>query len=157
MNESLAEVASLLAHQFELDKVALHTEFDPSLPQIVADAEKLKQVFMNLLMNAKQAISGKGEIVVRTSKESSGDRVRVSVTAHRMRHTSDLIDKIFDPFFTTKPVGEVDRIGTLVSYGIIQDHSGRIEVESHAGKGSKFVVTLPVQEDSSHATTKQDS
>lgn len=157
LNESLAEVASLLAHQFELDKVALHTEFDPSLPQIVADAEKLKQVFMNLLMNAKQAISGKGEIVVRTSKESPGDRVQVSVTDTGCGIPSDLIDKIFDPFFTTKPVGEGTGLGLSVSYGIIQDHSGRIEVESHAGKGSKFVVTLPVQEESSHAATKQDS
>ncbi len=74
LNESLAEVASLLAHQFELDKVALHTEFDPSLPQIVADAEKLKQVFHESVDECEAAISGKGEIVVRTSKESSGDR-----------------------------------------------------------------------------------
>ncbi len=111
----------------------MHTEFDPSLPQIVADAEKLKQVFMNLLMNAKQAISGKGEIVVRTSKESSGDRVRVSVTDTRCGITSDLIDKIFDPFFTTNQ-WEKYRIGTLRQLWYHQDHSGRIEVEITRGK-----------------------
>jgi two-component system, NtrC family, sensor kinase len=157
LNESLTEVTSLLAHQFELDNIVLRTELDGSLPKMVADAEKLKQVFMNLLMNAKQAISGKGQITIATSKEDSGESVQVSVADTGCGIPSDLIDKIFDPFFTTKPVGEGTGLGLSVSYGIIQDHSGRIEVESHPGQGSKFVITLPVQEEPSHATTEQDS
>lgn len=157
LNESLREVTSLLAHQFELDNIALRTELDGSLPNMVADAEKLKQVFMNLLMNAKQAISGKGEITIATSKEGSGESVQVSVSDTGCGIPPDLIDKVFDPFFTTKPVGEGTGLGLSVSYGIIQDHGGRIEVESQPGQGSKFVVTLPVQADPSSSITEQDS
>ncbi|MBI5250360.1 MAG: PAS domain S-box protein [Desulfomonile tiedjei] len=155
VNECLTEVNSLLAHQFELDKITLRTDLDGLIPKIVADAEKLKQVFMNLMVNAKQAISGRGEITVTTSIEDSANSVRISIADTGCGIPHQLIDKVFDPFFTTKPVGEGTGLGLSVSYGIIQDHNGRIEVESRQGKGTKFVITLPVEGDREQATTEQ--
>jgi PAS domain S-box-containing protein len=147
VNESLEEVISLLRHQFELDNIAVDTRLDRSLPRLIADGEKLKQVFMNLLMNAKQAISGEGSIEVSTCLDSSGDHVLVSISDDGCGIPASQIDKIFDPFFTTKPVGEGTGLGLSVSYGIIQDHDGRIEVDSRPGKGSTFTLVLPVGED----------
>ncbi len=155
VNECLREVSSLLAHQLELDNIAVRTDLDESIPKIIADAEKLKQVFMNLLMNAKQAISRNGEITVTTSIEDSGDSVQVSISDTGCGIPHDLIDKVFDPFFTTKPVGEGTGLGLSVSYGIIQDHNGRIEVESRQGKGTKFVITLPVEGDRGQVIAEQ--
>ncbi|MCL4540670.1 MAG: ATP-binding protein, partial [Bacteroidetes bacterium] len=138
------EVISLLGHQFELDNITVQTHLDPNLPSLIADGEKLKQVFMNLFMNAKQAISGEGMIEVGTRLDSSGTNLLVTISDNGCGIPVRNIDKIFDPFFTTKPVGEGTGLGLSVSYGIIQDHDGRIEVDSRAGKGSTFTLTLPV-------------
>ncbi|AFM24453.1 two-component system sensor histidine kinase NtrB [Desulfomonile tiedjei] len=146
VNSSLAEVISLLGHQFELDKIDIKTDLDGTIPKITGDAEKLKQVFMNLLMNAKQAISGKGEISVTTRR--NGNSIDISISDSGSGIAPQVMNKIFDPFFTTKPVGEGTGLGLSVSYGIIQDHSGRIEVESRPGKGSTFTVILPLNEQS---------
>jgi len=149
INACLEEVVSLLTHQFELEKILLQTSLEPNLPRLVADAEKLKQVFMNLLMNAKQAISLSGRIVVETKKDLTQRCIQVSISDDGAGMNPQLIDKIFDPFFTTKPVGEGTGLGLSVSYGIVQDHGGRIDVRSEPGKGSTFRVFLPMDEPSS--------
>jgi len=146
VNECLDEVVSLLAHQFELDSISLVRELDPSIPLIVADGEKLKQVFMNLLVNARQAISGKGAVVVRTVQGRSPHEVTVEIEDTGEGIPPELVEKIFDPFFTTKPVGEGTGLGLSVSYGIVQDHNGHIEVSSRPGHGTTFFVSLPVPE-----------
>ena len=138
VNQCLTEVTSLIAHQLELDKITLEIHPDRNLPLVFADWEKLKQVFMNLIMNAKQAISSRGTISLETSLEPGSERVRISVSDTGRGMPREMIDKIFDPFFTTKPVGEGTGLGLSVSYGIIQDHGGRIEVRSAVEKGSTF-------------------
>ena len=146
VNECIEEVVSLLGHQFELDNIAVNTRLGRNLPLLIADAEKLKQVLMNLLMNAKQAISGEGMIQVISRPDSSGRYLLVSISDNGCGIPARNIDKIFDPFFTTKPVGEGTGLGLSVSYGIIQDHDGRIEVDSRPGKGITFTLVLPVAE-----------
>jgi len=143
LNQCLAEVISLLAHQLELDNITLETNLHDGPLTVVGDAEKLKQVFMNLLVNAKQAISRSGSISVKSLKETQGQTVKVLISDTGCGIAAQVIDKIFDPFFTTKPPGEGTGLGLSVSYGIIQDHNGRIEVESHTGQGSTFTITLP--------------
>ncbi len=144
MNETVDQVISLLAHQFELDNITLIRESDRNVPSLVADGEKLKQVFMNLLMNARQSITGKGQITVRTSHMASEDQVSIEITDSGCGIPPEIIEKIFDPFFTTKPVGEGTGLGLSVSYGIVQDHNGRIEVSSSPERGTTFTVSLPV-------------
>jgi len=143
LNRCLDEVMSLLSHQLQLDDIVLETFLNDEPLLVFGDAEKLKQVFMNLLVNAKQAISPPGRISITSLFDSNESTVRVSMSDTGCGIPSQVMDKIFDPFFTTKPVGEGTGLGLSVSYGIVQDHNGRIEVESQVGKGSTFIVVLP--------------
>ncbi|MEW6349916.1 MAG: ATP-binding protein [Thermodesulfobacteriota bacterium] len=143
VNQCLDEVVSLLAHQLELDNIVLKWDPDLTVPRVTADGEKLKQVFMNLLMNARQAITGKGTITLHTSSDVPNSMVHVTCSDTGSGIPYDAIDKIFDPFFTTKPVGEGTGLGLSVSYGIVAEHNGRIEVQSQVGLGSTFTVSLP--------------
>jgi len=147
VNQCLEEVVALLGHQLELDKISVETRLESNLTSVTADSEKLKQVFMNLLMNSRQAMSGKGRISVRTESDPGKAVVRVIFSDNGCGIPAEHIDKIFDPFFSTKPAGEGTGLGLSVSYGIVQDHNGRIEVESRPGKGSAFTVELPIHED----------
>lgn len=112
------------------------------LPMIKCLASELNQVFMNLLVNAAQAISDHGTVTIRTSRH--GDRVRVAIsdTGHGIKPEN--INRIFEPFFTTKPVGSGTGLGLSLSYGIIKKHGGDILVDSDAGKGTTFTIELPI-------------
>jgi signal transduction histidine kinase len=112
----------------------------------IADIEcipsQLNQVFMNLLINAAQAIEKHGRITVRTGQEDQKVWVEVQDTGRGIK--SEHLSRIFDPFFTTKPVGKGTGLGLSLSYGIVNQHHGRIEVQSEDGKGSSFRVWLPI-------------
>jgi signal transduction histidine kinase len=145
VNHCLREVVALLGHQFELDKIHVETRYDSDLPVIEGDGEKMKQVFMNLLMNARQAISGEGFITVSTHLVHEDGLIRIAIADDGCGIPQEMTERIFDPFFTTKPVGEGTGLGLSVSYGIIQDHGGWIEVSSREGHGSTFTIVLPAQ------------
>jgi PAS domain S-box-containing protein len=144
MNELVGEIISVVEHQFKLDNVTIECQLDTSAPRLFADGEKLKQVFMNLLMNARQAIADGGRIEVATFYDSSHNEVRITVADSGSGIAAEIQDKIFDPFFTTKPTGQGTGLGLSVSYGIIKDHQGDITVESVPGRGSIFTVRLPI-------------
>jgi signal transduction histidine kinase len=112
------------------------------IPEILCYPQQLNQVFMNLLVNAAQAIEGKGKIWVRTYRK--GEEVVVEVEDTGSGISPENIKKVMEPFYTTKPVGKGTGLGLSVSYGIIQKHGGRIEVESELGKGTKFKIYLPI-------------
>jgi PAS domain S-box-containing protein len=112
------------------------------LPEIHCLPSQLNQVFMNLLVNAGQAIVDQGEIVIRTGRDE--DRVWVEVSDTGAGIPAENLNRIFEPFFTTKPVGKGTGLGLSLSYGIVVKHRGRIEVRSEVGKGSTFRVVLPI-------------
>ncbi len=112
------------------------------LPQVSFHATQLTQVFANLLVNAAQAIETRGEIHIATRQEGGEVVVRISDTGHGM--SPETLSKLFQPFFTTKPRGKGTGLGLSISYGIITRHKGRIDVSSEPGKGSTFIVRLPV-------------
>lgn len=112
------------------------------LPLIDCIPSRLNQVFMNLLVNAAQAIVERGKITIST--RSNGNEVEIAVADTGKGIPPDVLPRIFNPFFTTKPVGKGTGLGLSVSYGIVRDHGGRIEVESEPGKGTTFTVYLPV-------------
>ena len=114
------------------------------LPEIDCFPSQINQVFMNLLMNAAQAIEVKGTITVRTGV--SDDEVWVEVEDTGKGIEPEHINLIFDPFFTTKPVGKGTGLGLSLSYGIVRKHNGCIEVKSEIGKGSIFRVRLPMRQ-----------
>jgi signal transduction histidine kinase len=110
---------------------------------LVLDREKIKQVFMNLLMNARQAIGKKGAIAVSTHYDAQQHQVQIRVSDNGCGIEPQFLTRIFDPFFTTKATGEGTGLGLSVSYGIIKDHGGDIVVSSDPGAGSTFTVILP--------------
>jgi two-component system NtrC family sensor kinase len=112
------------------------------LPEVECLASQLNQVFMNLLVNAAHAIDGHGTITIRTGRE--GDEVWVDIADTGQGISPEHMQKIFDPFFTTKPVGKGTGLGLSLSYGIVQKHHSRIEVQSGVGKGATFRVWLPI-------------
>lgn len=114
------------------------------LPAIECVASQLGQVFMNIFVNAAQAIERKGTITVATGCDS--DRVSIEIADTGAGIAPDLLDKIFDPFFTTKPVGAGTGLGLAITYGIITAHRGTIEVTSEPGRGTTFTIWLPIRQ-----------
>jgi signal transduction histidine kinase len=113
-----------------------------TLPDIYCLPSQLNQVFMNLLVNAAHAIERHGTITVRTGRE--GGEVWVEIADTGQGIAPENMQKIFDPFFTTKPIGQGTGLGLSLSYGIVQKHNGRLEVQSEIGKGTTFRVWLPI-------------
>ena len=127
----------------ELKYKATVTKVFVGLPQVVCHPFQLNQVFMNLLVNAGQAIEGKGAITVRTGFDGAWLWVEIEDTGKGIK--PEHLARIFDPFFTTKPVGKGTGLGLSMAYGIVKKHGGRIEVHSQVGQGSTFRVWLPRQ------------
>lgn len=125
-------------------KADIEKTYDLSLPMIQCSEQKLGQVFMNLIINAAQAIEDFGVIKIKTFLENQNVCVEVSDTGKGIKE-EDLL-KIFDPFFTTKPIGQGTGLGLSVSHEIVRKHGGEIKVYSHLGKGTTFKVVLPVSE-----------
>jgi len=121
----------------------VHKEYG-ELPEVWCLPSQLNQVFMNLLVNAGQAITGKGEITIRTGQR--GEEVFVAITDSGSGISPENQRRLFEPFFTTKPVGEGTGLGLSLAFSIVQKHGGRIEVDSTVGKGTTFTVWLPVQQ-----------
>jgi two-component system NtrC family sensor kinase len=112
------------------------------LPLVECLPFQLNQVFLNLLVNAAQAIPERGTITLRTT--GNGDRVSIAVADNGIGMPPEVRDRIFDPFFTTKPIGKGTGLGLSVAYGIIEKHGGRIDIDTAPGEGTTFTVTLPV-------------
>lgn len=158
-NNSVFEAISLVRHTFEMDQIEIVTEMDDRFPIIYGDPEKLKQVWINLLNNSRDAIGGKsGTIFVRTRLDTPGGIVSVWVADSGEGIPEESLEKIFDPFYSTKSVGQGTGLGLSVSFGIIEDHGGDIGVESPVpddfgfperegvqhGPGTVFEITLPL-------------
>ncbi|MFA6921589.1 MAG: ATP-binding protein [Gallionella sp.] len=124
-----------------------------NLPDVECLSSQINQVFMNLLVNAAHAIEERGAITIRSGAQ--GDEVWVEIVDTGKGIASEHMKKIFDPFFTTKPIGKGTGLGLSLSYGILQKHHGRIEVQSIVGRGTTFRVCLPIKQPrNEHACTK---
>lgn len=136
-------VDGLLGPEMAVSNVEIVKEYDTTIPKMVTDGHQLQQVLLNILNNALDALSGNsGVIAVATSANESDVRITISDNGSGM--TADQLEKIFVPFFTTKEVGKGTGLGLSVSYGIVKNLGGTIAVESEKGKGSTFVITLPL-------------
>ena len=143
INRSVREVLTLMRHQLELEGLQIETSLDENLPPVQGDSEKLKQVFMNLILNAKQAITGPGKITVSSSYLGPEQKVMIQIHDTGGGIEPEFINKVFDPFFTTKPIGQGTGLGLSLSYGIVKEHGGDLLVKSDPGKGSTFSIVLP--------------
>lgn len=142
INGILQEVLELVGHKARYEKVGICEEFQADLPLVRGDGAGLRQVFMNLLINAHQAIKGAGTITISTRQSGSAVVIQVKDTGCGIHPEHQ--DHIWDPFFTTKLVGQGLGLGLPVTYNIVKRHGGEIEVESQQGEGSVFTVSLPI-------------
>lgn len=159
INELLSTVLALVHHLALTSGVDVRVEFWDELPRIRADRNQMQQVFLNLIHNAIQAMPGGGQLVLRTqvSQRDGEPWISVEVQDNGEGIQTDDLDKIFEPFFTTKPSGMGTGLGLSVSYGIVSDHSGYIDVISQPGKGATFTVWLPVLSASSEPVEQTDA
>ncbi|MFP4451952.1 MAG: sensor histidine kinase [Desulfobacterales bacterium] len=144
LNELIDDVLTFVQRRSGLDNLSIIKEYDPTTPEMILDGEKIKQVLINLLMNAQHATGNKGTIVIGTGYDAANSRVQIRIKDDGYGIDSENVSRIFDPFFTTKPTGEGTGLGLAVSYGIINSHGGQIDVSSEPGRGTEFVITLPV-------------
>ena len=133
----------LVKNQIMVAGISLDSKIPGDIPAIRGNLRKLQHVFLNLLLNAIQAMSGGGSIVIQASQDS-GDYLRIDVKDTGTGIKAEELEKIFDPFYTTKGVGRGTGLGLSLTYGIVKEHGGYIEVESEVGKGSTFSVYLPM-------------
>lgn len=145
VNDVIQQTMLLLRNQKEFRKLVIAEDLIQEIPLLQGDKNQLQQVFLNLALNACEAMPEGGTLSVATSAE--GREIIVSISDTGCGIESDGLGKIFDPFYTTKPVGKGTGLGLSVSYGIVEQHGGRIEVESNVGQGTTFKVIMRAGED----------
>jgi len=146
LNRVIKDTLTLLEHQFKTARVAVRQELYPELPMIHGNTGKLQQVFLNLFLNAKDAMPGGGTLTISTI---NGHHVQVRVSDTGTGIAQEHIHRIYDPFFTTKNKPKSGHsggtgLGLSVTYGIIQEHAGKIRVDSAPGRGTTFIMEFPL-------------
>ena len=147
INQVVRETLALRAYEQRITNVTVLDALAAGLPQVFADGHQVQQVLLNLIINAEQAMvsgHGHGTIVVRTWHDAQHESVILEINDDGPGIADEVQPKIFDPFFTTKEVGKGTGLGLTVAYAIVQEHGGRIRLESQNGKGASFYVELPV-------------
>jgi len=142
----LEETIKLTSNQIKLHKVQVDLKVSNNLPDIHGDRQQLSQVFLNLILNALDAMGSGGSLKIRVTRAKDSGYLLTDFIDTGKGIPSHVLPRIFDPFFTTKPTGKGVGLGLSVSLGIIRKHGGDIEVESTANEGTKFSVLLPIAE-----------
>jgi two-component system, NtrC family, sensor kinase len=148
VNRVVEETLSLVSHPLKTSQIQVVKHLGETLPAVRGSANKLQQVFLNLFLNARDAMPGGGLLEVRTGAHNGSVEIEVVDTGAGIPR--EHIHRIFDPFFTTKASGRGTGLGLSVSYGIIKEHSGKIDVRSTPGKGTSFHVEFPAARKSVH-------
>jgi len=143
INQTIETALRLASFDKSFQKLEIIKEFQNNLPKIHADSDQLQQVFLNLLLNAKDAMPNGGELSLTTSLDNEFINIEIADSGTGIKETD--IKKIFDPFFTTKPAGKGTGLGLAVCYGIVTAHNGKIEPFPNEKGGISFLISLPLQ------------
>jgi len=149
LNRIIQETVSLLEHQFNKAGIQVRLNFDDELQTMKGNPGKLQQVFLNLFLNARDAMEPGGVLEVVTRSGEAGVEVDVIDNGHGI--PTENVSRIYDPFFTTKGAKKGTGLGLSVTYGIIQEHNGAIEVFSRPGEGTRFHMSFPAVRKAVHA------
>lgn len=144
VNRLVEECVALVDNQAAFHNIKIVKHLAQDLPPVFMDPSQIQQVFMNLIINAAEAMNGIGTLTLTTRNLPAEGVVEMQVADTGHGISEDDLDRIFDPFFTTKEVGHGTGLGLAISYGIIKEHKGTISVESQVGKGTTFTIRLPV-------------
>jgi two-component system NtrC family sensor kinase len=149
LNNVLEETLTLVQHPFKATQVTVLKNYTAELPPVLGSVTRLQQVFLNLFLNARDAMPAGGMLEVRTGAYNGSVEVEVTDTGSGI--APEHLHRIFDPFFTTKATGKGTGLGLSVSYGIIKEHAGKVDVKSTPGKGTSFRLEFPVARKAVHA------
>ncbi len=145
INRAINDGLFFLVNQALFHNIRIVKNLDPFLPFVRGNSGQLKQVFMNIIVNAAEAMHGNGTLTITTSPSPDRKTVWIEFADTGEGITEENLSRIFDPFFTTKDVGKGTGLGLATSYGIVQDHGGTINVRSKVGLGTSFIIELPIQ------------
>jgi len=149
LNQVIEETLTLVAHPFRAANVQVVKNLEGDLPAVLGSTNRLQQVFLNLFLNAKDAMPSGGMLEVRSAANNGSVEIEVADTGMGIQREN--LARVFDPFFTTKATGRGTGLGLSVSYGIIKEHAGKIEVRSTLGKGTSFRLEFPAVRKAVHA------
>jgi len=139
INDTLNKALLIIDYQVKSEEIKISADLDPGLPRVTGDPGQLEEVFLNIMLNGIQAMKKGGELALITRREQESVVIKIKDNGTGM--SNETKSRLFEPFFSTKEMGT--GLGLSVSYGIIQNHGGKIEVESEEGKGTAFIISLP--------------
>jgi signal transduction histidine kinase len=157
INRAITDGLFFLENQALFHNIRITKRLDPSLPWVTGNAGQLKQVFMNIIINAAEAMHESGELTITTFSSTGLTSVFVEFTDTGEGIPEENLSRIFEPFFTTKDVGKGTGLGLATSYGIIESHGGKIGVKSKVGEGTTFTIELPVGAENETALERRTS
>jgi two-component system NtrC family sensor kinase len=152
LNELLDGSLSLLQGQALFQNIKVEKEYARDLEKISADGAQIQQVFTNMILNAAEAMEGRGSLTLVTRLSADNKQLEVQIRDTGQGIKEEDRQRLFEPFFSTKEVGKGTGLGLAISYGIIQRHKGNIQVQSEVGKGTTFIIRLPLKKDDKHGT-----
>ncbi len=145
VNAVLEECVSLVENQAQFHNIEVVKDWNSTIPEMVIDPSQMQQVFINMLINAAEAMDGGGRLTISTWFDPVSQLVEIEFADTGHGIDAQNLERIFDPFFTTKEVGHGTGLGLAISYGIVKEHDGTISVDSAVGRGTTFTVHLPVK------------
>jgi len=144
INTLINESLSFFENQALMHNIQIITQLENDLPSIVIDPSQVQRVFINMIVNAAEAMNGNGQLSISTKRDLARGCIEITFSDTGTGISEENLEKIFDPFFTTKETGHGVGLGLAISYGIIKEHGGTISVESEVGKGTTFIIRLPI-------------
>jgi len=144
VNGLLQGCIALVEKQAQFQNIQVTVNLDKNMPMVILDPSQVERVFLNLIINAAEAMEGSGQLTLSTQYKRAGDSVEIMIQDTGPGINEENMEKIFEPFFTTKETGHGVGLGLAISYGIVKEHNGNIAVESVLGKGTSFTISFPL-------------
>lgn len=155
INRAITRTLFLLENQALFQNIVTENDLNPDLPLVKADIQQLNHMFMNIILNAAQAMEGKGSLLLKTFLNPGKDHVCIEITDTGPGIPEDIKSNIFEPFFTTKEEGKGTGLGLSIVYSIVENHLGKIHLTSETGKGTTFLIELPLNNLESEGKTNE--
>jgi len=144
INQAISRTLFLLENQAIFQNIEIQKELTPSLPLVPADIQQLNHMFMNIILNAVEAMEGKGKLTLKTCLSSKKNHVTIEISDTGPGIPDGILQQIFEPFFTTKEAGKGTGLGLSLVYGIVENHGGSITARSKPNEGATFIIELPL-------------
>jgi signal transduction histidine kinase len=142
INQAVSRTLFLLENQTLFQNIKVEKNLAPDIPPVPVDIQQMNQVFMNIILNAADAMEGNGKLTLKTYRSAGRDRVCIEISDTGPGIPEEVLPHIFDPFFTTKEQGKGTGLGLSLVYGIVENHGGRISARNNPGQGATFIIEL---------------